>query len=285
MITSTSNQKIKQIIQLQKKASLRKELDVFVVEGKKMFLEAKPAHMVQVFVSESFLKKHEQAKSFGEKMALSNSCIKKLIENPRAEISHEGAVPWEVVSDAVMGSMSDTKTPQGVLCLLKQQHYELEDLLKVEHPRLIFLENLRDPGNLGTIFRTGEGAGISGILLTEGCVDIYNPKTIRSTMGSLYRMPFFYIKEEQLDEVIKKLRNERLPIYAAALSHSVPYTALSFKEGCVFMIGNEANGLTDKMIGKADRTIHIPMEGCVESLNAAVAAAILMYESHRQTKM
>ncbi len=285
MITSTGNQKIKHIIQLQKKASLRKELDVYVVEGRKMFFEARPAQLVQVFVSESFLKKQEQAEAFGKQMSLSEACVKKLMENPAAENLEPGVAPWEVVSDNVMSVMSDTKTPQGILCVLKQQHYKLEDMLKGESPRLVFLENLRDPGNLGTILRTGEGAGISGVLLTEGCVDIYNPKTIRSTMGSLYRVPFFYMKEEQLDEVLNTLRKKNLPIYAAALSHSVSYGELSYKDGCVFMIGNEANGLTDEMIAKADRAIHIPMEGCVESLNAAVAAAILMYESYRQTTM
>lgn len=282
MITSTSNGRIKQIVQLQKKSSLRKELDVYVVEGRKMFFEAKPAHMVQVFVSESFLKKEEQAKAFAAHMGVPLERVAVGLQDTGGSYT-EGVAPWEVVSDSVMSVMSDTKTPQGVLCVLKQQHYQLEELLHTENPRLLLLENLRDPGNLGTILRTGEGAGISGVLLTEGCVDIYNPKTIRSTMGSLYRVPFFYIKEDQLSGVLSAIRKKGLPIYAAALTDSVAYWELSYREGCVFMIGNEANGLSQEMVAQADRTIHIPMDGAVESLNAAVAASILMYEASRQT--
>ncbi len=231
-----------------------------------MFSEAAPEQIAQVYVSESFLARQEQRALVQEKCrAVQKGCPQ---------------IPWEVVSDHVMEAMSDTMTPQGILCVMRRQHARLEDMLSSETPRLLLLEDLRDPGNLGTILRTGEGAGISGVLLTRGCVDIYNPKTIRSTMGSLYRVPFLYM--EDVDQVLAVLRSRRLPVYAAALAESVSYTELSYRGGCVFMIGNEANGLSRELTAKADRTVRIPMEGKVESLNAAVAASILMYEAYRQ---
>lgn len=266
MITSTGNQQIKHIIQLQKKAALRKKEDVFVAEGRKMCAEAAPARIVQAFASESFLQRKEQAA---------------LIEEKRA-----AGVPVEIVSDNVMSAMSDTKTPQGVLCVVRQQHYALADMLSAKTPRLMLLEEVRDPGNLGTILRAGEGAGISGVLLTPGCVDIYNPKTIRSTMGSLYRVPFLYI--EDTDMLFDELHTKHLPVYAAALdpgaAKNFSYETVDYRSGCVFAVGNEANGLTPELIARADACVHIPMEGQVESLNAAVAASILMYEAYRQTR-
>lgn len=259
MITSTSNRYVKEIIQLQKKASLRKSRDVYIIEGKKMFSEADPAQIVEAYVSESFLDRQEN----------------------RALLS-DRQIPLETVSDHVMEAMSDTKTPQGVLCVMRQMHYGLEDMLRSESPRLVLLENLQDPGNLGTILRTAEGAGISGVLLNEGCVDIYNSKTIRATMGSLFRVPFLYM--EEIGPVLERIRKRGIPIYGAALSDSRSYDALSYKNGCVFMIGNEAKGLSRELLEQGDAAVHIPMEGNVESLNAAVAAAILMYESYRQVR-
>ncbi len=259
MITSTGNQGIKEIIQLQKKSSLRKSRDVYIIEGKKMFSEAEPAQILQAYVSDSFLKRKEHRALLAEKQV--------------------EAVP---VSDRVMEAMADTKTPQGVLCVMRQQHYTLADMLRNEAPRLILLENLQDPGNLGTILRAGEAAGIAGVLMTRGCVDIYNPKTVRATMGSLFRVPFLYM--EDIDSVLDELRQRNLPVYGAGLEKSVSYDRLSYRKGCVFMIGNEANGLSSGLMEKADCAVHIPMEGRVESLNAAMAASILMYESYRQMR-
>lgn len=266
MITSTGNQQIRHVIQLQKKAALRKKEDVFIAEGRKMCAEAEAARIVQAFASESFLQKKEQAA---------------LIEEKRA-----AGVPVEIVNDHVMGAMSDTKTPQGVLCVIRQRHYTLSDMLSAKAPRLMLLEEVRDPGNLGTILRAGEGAGVSGVLLSSGCVDIYNPKTIRSTMGSVYRVPFLYI--EDMDVLFAALHAKHLPVYAAALASDAAknfsYETVDYRDGCVFAVGNEANGLTPEMLARADACVHIPMEGQVESLNAAVAASLLMYEAYRQTR-
>lgn len=255
MITSTSNQQIKNIVQLARKGKARKEQDVFLVEGLRMYQEAPKERIVKTYVSESFYKK-EKDLLFDERI--------------------------EVVEDRVFGSASDTMTPQGVLSIVKQYHYKMEDLRKKEHPFFLVLENLQDPGNLGTIFRTAEGAGVDGIFLSRDCVDLYNPKVIRSTMGSVYRMPFLYV--DSVVETVEQLKQQGVRVFAAHLKGKHSYDQQSYLSGTAFLIGNEGNGLTEGLASKADCYIKIPMQGKVESLNAAMAAGILMYEVNRQRR-
>lgn len=255
MITSTSNIQVKQLQQLQKKAKERTAQDVFVVEGIKMYQEAPRDRLVQTYVSETFLKKHEAL--FAGKREVT------------------------VLSDRVFESVSDTRTPQGVLCLVRQYHYTLDDLLG-SCPLLMALENIQDPGNLGTILRTAEGAGVTGVLLSAGCVDLYNPKVIRSTMGSAYRMPFYYTKEWQSD--LLRLKQSGVSLYAAHLKGTDSYDKQDYRRPSAFLIGNESRGLTEETAALADTYVRIPMCGQVESLNAAVASAVLMYEAARQRR-
>lgn len=255
MIESTSNKQVKNLIQLMKKAKARREERVFVVEGIRMFREVPKERLVQTYVSESFLSKAEN---------------KEMLEQ----------VSYEIMTDKIFASVSDTQTPQGILCIVKQKEYSLEDMLQKEHPHLMILENLQDPGNLGTIFRTAEGAGVDGIIMSSDTVDIYNPKTVRSTMGSLYRMPFAY--EKDLSEALQKIKKKGVAVYAAHLKGKQAYHREDYTKGCAFLIGNEGNGLTEELADQADIYIRIPMEGQLESLNASVAAAILMYEVKRQ---
>ena len=201
----------------------------------------------------------------------------------------------EIVSNQVMNAMADTQTPQGILCLIRCFHYRMEDLAgqavsggwsdgkRKSHdqaPLYMVLENLQDPGNLGTIVRTAEGAGVTGILLSGDCVDIYNPKVIRSTMGSIYRMPFFYT--DQLENCLKQFKQDGIRLFAAHLKGKLAYYDESYLKPTAFLIGNEGNGLTEAVSSLADHRIRIPMAGKVESLNAAVSASILMYEAARQ---
>ena len=144
------------------------------------------------------------------------------------------------------------------------------------------LENLQDPGNLGTILRTGEGAGVTGILMSSGCVDLYNPKVIRSTMGSIYRMPFCYT--DDLKQSLAELKAAGVTLYAAHLRGTGTYDGQSYRTPTGFLIGNESRGLTGETAELADVYIKIPMCGQVESLNAAVASAVLMYEANRQRR-
>lgn len=255
MITSSSNSQIKNMIQLKKKAKERNKQDVFIVEGIKMFREAPKDRIQKVYASAGFY------------------------ENPEhKELLKE--YDFEVVSDSVFESISDTKTPQGIICLVKQYHYEIADLIKGQAPLCMVLENLQDPGNLGTIFRTAEGAGVTGILLTKDSVDLYNPKVIRSTMGSVYRMPFYYT--EDLHGVLGQWKEQGIGLYAAHLKGQHTYDKEDYRKPSAFLIGNESQGLTDETADLADHYIRIPMCGQVESLNAAIASAILMYEARRQ---
>jgi TrmH family RNA methyltransferase len=257
MITSTSNRQIKNIIQINKKSKVRKEADVFVVEGIKMFAEAPRERIVQVYVSATFILKQDN-------------------------IDILANINYEVLEDNVFLAISDTKTPQGILCIVKQYHYDVMDIIMKNKPHIIVLEDLQDPGNLGTIMRAGEGAGISGVILSNNCVDIYNPKTIRSTMGSIYRVPFVYV--ENLINTVEIFKKYNITTYAAHLKQSQNYETLDFSKPTAFMIGNEGNGLSDELSSMADAYLKIPMVGKVESLNAAIAASILMYETSKQRR-
>lgn len=257
MITSVSNKQVKNIIQLNKKSKVRKETNQFVVEGIKMFQEAPKDLIKQIYVSESFLVKENH---------------KEILRDCK----------YEVMQDFVFQAASDTKTPQGILCIIEQFYYDTFDIIKKNPAHIIILEDLQDPGNLGTILRAGEGAGITGVILSKNCVDIYNPKTIRSTMGSIYRVPFVYV--EDLRETIEELKKNNIGIYAAHLKQSKDYDKIDLTKPHAFMIGNEGNGLSDEISSIADSYLKIPMEGEVESLNAAIAASILMYETSRQRR-
>ena len=182
----------------------------------------------------------------------------------------------------VLAKMSDTQTPQGILCIVEQKKYDIEELLNIENPHFMVLDNLQDPGNLGTIVRTAEGAGVDAIFLSKESVDIYNPKTIRSTMGSIYRMPVIYV--DDLLELLNIFKQRGIKSYAAHLEGKKSYDKEDYQSGTAILIGNEGNGLRDEVAENADVWVQIPMQGKVESLNAAIAASILMFEVYRQRR-
>jgi TrmH family RNA methyltransferase len=259
MITSTSSSQVKHVVQLQKKAKFRKESMEFVVEGIKMVQEVPMNRVVKVYASETF---YANQKEYIDDLGIEDYKI-------------------EIVSDSVFMQMSDTKTPQGVLAIIKMMEYGLTDMINKD-ALLIIVENLQDPGNLGTIIRMGEGAGVTGIVMSANTVDIYNPKTIRSTMGSIYRVPFIYL--ENFDDGLRMIKNSGVTIYAAHLDGKNDYSQENYLKPSAFLIGNEGNGLTREATQQADKLIRIPMEGQVESLNAAIACTILTYEAFRQRR-
>lgn len=261
MITSSSNAQIKYLVKLQEKSSARKSDSVFVCEGRKMFEEVLTydrQSIVKAYVTESFLE------SF-----------------PDGELSD---IDYETVSDNVMKDAAQTVTPQGVLAIVRQPKHSLDSILSDSRRSLslLLLENLRDPGNLGTIIRTAEGAGMDAVILSPESVDVFNPKVIRSTMGAIYRVPIVY--SDHFYALLEEFRQQGILVYAAHLKGSVEYDTVDYPNRFAIMIGNEANGLTDRAAEAAHQRIRIPMEGKVESLNAGVAAAILMYEAKRQHK-
>lgn len=259
MITSPSNAKVKQVVQWQNKAGERREAGIFLAEGFKLFREAPEDSIREVYLSEGAMERLETDSSLMEKLK---------------------RIGYETVSGEVFQKMSDTNTPQGILCVVRRPEYTLNQLLNTPAPLLVVLENLQDPGNLGTILRTGEGAGITGVILGRETVDIFNPKTIRATMGSIFRVPF--VRVEDLVRTIGVIRERGVKTYAAHLSGRSCYDGFSFQGGTAFLIGNEGNGLSAEITALADGLLRIPMEGRVESLNAAVAASLLIYEAHRQ---
>ena len=151
-----------------------------------------------------------------------------------------------------------------------------------EKPFLLLVEDLQDPGNLGTMIRAGEGAGITGLVMTANTVDIYNPKTIRSTMGSVFRVPFCYVGDMKTALVLAGKKG--ITTYAAHLKGEAPYDKEDYSGGAAIIIGNEGKGISFETAKAADKLVKIPMKGEVESLNAAVAATVLMYEVARQRR-
>lgn len=241
-----------------------------------MYREVPKERLVHTYFSESFYQKYaERAESALHGAA--DSASGGAAGNETAGMMQNVTI----LSDRVFESVSDTKTPQGVLCTVRQYHYGLPALLR-GRPLLMALENIQDPGNLGTILRTAEGAGVTGVLLSPGCADIYNPKVIRSTMGSVYRMPFHYAAN--WEKALKELKKAGVTLYAAHLKGAKPYDCCDYRGPSAFLIGNESRGLTEETVSLADTCIRIPMCGRVESLNAAVASAILMYEAGRQRR-
>lgn len=254
MITSANNPQIKNVILLNTKGKARREQDLFVAEGVKMFLEAPVPSVEKVYVSDSFYQK-----------TIHRSKIEKL--------------PFEVVADDIFMKMSDTKTPQGILTVMKQFHYSEDELLQKENALFLVLEGIQDPGNLGTMLRTGEGAGVTAIFADKNTADLYNPKVIRSTMGSVYRVPF--LVSDSLSRLVTRMKEHHVCVYAAHLLGEKSFDEESYSEGTAFLIGNEGNGLTEETAALADSYIKIPMCGKVESLNAAVAASLLLYSAKR----
>lgn len=259
MITSTANGQVKELVRLKNKSRAREEAGVFLVEGPRMAREIPEEWIEGLYLSESYQKKGGWTPKKG--------------------------IRTEILSDTVFAYVSDTKTPQGILAVVKRVSYGMEEVCRVvggRKPLLLVLDNLQDPGNLGTIFRTAEAAGVTGIVLGNDCVDIYNPKVIRSTMGAVFRVPFLYT--EDIVGTLEELRLRGVRLFAAHLKGENDYDRESYQGGSAFLIGNEGNGLRDEVTACADCLVKIPMEGKAESLNAAVAASLLVFEAARQRR-
>ncbi|MBQ8982605.1 MAG: RNA methyltransferase [Lachnospiraceae bacterium] len=264
MITSNTNSQIKNIVKLMKSSSKRKEQGVYLVEGIRIFREIPQDELVKFYLTEE--------------------CAKNL----NVDYDWEEGADYEYVSDSVMKSIADTCNPQGIIAIVRQKKYKKEDILQAMNLNdtsqkrsscILLLEHLQDPGNLGTILRTAEGAGVAGILMSEDTADIYNPKVVRATMGSIFRLPFCYTDDSK--ETVIWLKSKGVQCCAAHLSGTDLY-GHDFRQPTCFFIGNEGSGLTDELTNLADVRLTIPMSGKVESLNAATAATVLMYEAFRQ---
>ena len=258
MISSGSNAKIKELVKLQKSSKERKKSGLFVAEGEKLIREAAHHGRLQtVYVSETVYEKAVwEQKAFLEGLS------------------------YEVVADSVFHDIADTVTPQGFLGVVEQPEYSLEQI--IQNKRILLLDDLRDPGNMGTILRTAEGAGMSGVILSRGSVDMFNPKVVRATMGAIFRMPFCYV--EDLAETIGYIKDREIPVYGTTMEGSLRYDEIDYGAGAGIVVGNEAKGISENVLKQLSGCVRIPMAGKLESLNAAVSAAIMMYEMARQRR-
>ncbi len=262
-IVSAQNSMYKQILRYQNHREAKKA-NVFLVEGVRAVEElllAPEWQIESVWVSEDRLQ--DEFSDFLEKMLPENSMVYAL-------------------SPALLLGLADTQSPQGVLALVKRKSFKPEDLFKrtESDPFYIVLENLQDPGNVGTILRTADSAGAAGVLYTKGTVDVYNAKVVRAAMGSLLHIPICAV--ETVTEAAALLHAHQVKILAAHLKGSSYHFEQDLTGPVAIMIGNEGAGLSEQAAKQADALVKIPMLGRAESLNAAMAAGILMYETVRQ---
>ena len=300
-----TNAKIKEIQKLTEKSKARREAGLFVIEGPRMFIETPLEWIEEIYVTQRFLDNADSGllgmaegpsidgdsttPASASPASTSSSTSAGSVENSHSDYSTSirasEMITWmnhEVVTEEQMKKLTDTVTPQGILCVVRQPSYTMEDIINHPgHRLLMILEDIQDPGNLGTIFRTAEGAGASGIIMTKGCADLFNPKVVRSTMGSIYRVPFFVT--DDIEQTISLVKNAQIEVFAAHLKGEHFYDEIEYKDAA-FLIGNEGRGLKDSTASLADTYIKIPMSGELESLNASMAAGILMYEHNRQIR-
>jgi len=186
-----------------------------------------------------------------------------------------------VLPNEVFDAAVATETPQGVAALVKARSFTLDDVLRPSQSLVVVLSGIQNPGNLGTMLRSAEAFGASGVLLGEGTVSQFNSKAIRASAGSVFRVPAVAVKVEQ---TIPRLRQAGLKLVATSSHGGTPADQTNLAGRLALFIGNEGSGLPHKLISQMDETVAVPHPGPVESLNAAVAASVLLYEAARQRR-
>ncbi|MBR3868552.1 MAG: RNA methyltransferase [Clostridia bacterium] len=258
-ITSRNNEKIKNAAKLCSESSYRKKTGMFFLEGLRLCCDAAEngIHPEEVFVSENAMEKYAS-----ELEVLLDSCD-----------------DCYVITEEIAAKLSDTKTNQGVFCVCKTLD-KFSNIDKINYNGIyIAMENIQTPDNLGAAARTAEALGLDGIIVSGGC-DIYNPKALRAAMGSLLRLEVFSVPD--LPSFIEKCNVNGMNTYAAVPDNTaLPVTQIDKSKGIVCVVGNEGNGLTGKTISSCSSKVTIPMKGRAESLNAAAAACMIMWEMVR----
>lgn len=181
-----------------------------------------------------------------------------------------GSIPVTTVNKEVLKELAETENTQGIFAVCKQPHQEFF----ADRKSYLLLDAVQDPGNLGTIIRTADAAGIDAVIVGNGSVDIYNSKVLRSAQGSHFHLP---IIRGDLSEWIQKLKESNVPIYGTALENGTIYTKVKPSTSFALMVGNEGNGIQPELLKQTDQNLYIPILGQSESLNVAVAAGILLY--------
>ena len=256
MITAKDNEKVKYTKSLLKTKNRTKE-SKFIIEGYRILTLAIEcsADIEYVFINEDFENKEEHIK-FLETLKEKNMKIYK-------------------TTNKIFDDLVDTETTQGILGVVKFKQKNIEESLDADSRFVLILDRIQDPGNMGTIIRTADAAGIDAIIALKGCVDIYNPKVIRSTMGSIFDMNVIHATQ---DEALRLLKLKDFDIVSSYLDTNNFYNSVEYNYKTALVIGNEANGINEELVSKSDVLVKIPIYGKAESLNAAISSAILMYE-------
>ncbi|MCR5625142.1 MAG: RNA methyltransferase [Lachnospiraceae bacterium] len=282
-ITSESNKKIKKIKKLMDNPRFRKKEGLFVVEGARIVNEAvKREAAVEIFIDES---NNPLVYDLSGDIALNklNNCSAKA-DSFRFDLNLI-FVPVTAVSSNIFKELSNTINSQGIIAICKSpENFDLSKFCvdNKKAPLLLLLDGIQDPGNLGTIVRSSLGADVDGLVLSKNSVDMFNPKVLRSTMGAVFDLDYCYV--DSLPEVIEILKNKGFNIYATLPEESKAYYDFDYKLPTAIIIGNEANGISEEVKKLDINHITIPMANNLESLNAAVAASVVLYEVARQRR-
>ncbi len=255
MITSLHNPKIKWIRSLIQNPRIRREEDAFVIEGVRLAEEALAAGWQARLVL------------YEEKLSSRGLSL--------VHAYQEQGVPVEAVTSDLMQRISDTKTPQGILIVLRKKMMTMKSDLDF----ISVLDEIRDPGNLGTILRSAAATGVQAVFLSPDCTDPYSPKVLRAGMGAHFHLPVIPAK---WDEIIHLSKQHRLKTYVAASGKGRPIFAIDCTQPISLILGGEAFGVGERAVDLADDYVHIPLHSSIESFNVSAAAAILYYEVMRQ---
>jgi RNA methyltransferase, TrmH family len=254
VIESMQNKQVKRLMSLQHKKSRDKNKQ-FIVEGEKVINEISSNYIDSYYFSESFLKKND---------------IRLYSKNKEVNI----------LKDNIFDKISETTNSQGIMAICNKMYYNIEEVLGDKKPFILIGENISDPGNLGTLIRTADATGCTGILLTKGTVDIYNPKVIRASSGSIFNVKI--IEELDINNIFEVLKTKNIRTFATHLKGDKYLYNTDFSCSCAILIGNEGKGITEIAAKKADCLIKIPIIGKAESLNVSVASGVILYEVVRQ---
>ncbi len=248
---------LKQLLELQTKKG-RKLKDKFLIEGARLCQEALQSDWAvdQIYYSQSF-----KDSQFGKYVL---------------QQAKERKIDTLLVQEKAINKIAETKTPQGVVALVSKKSFLLKPVL-IKNPQVILgLENIKDPGNLGTIIRTADACGVEAVLLSSGSVEMYNSKVIRTTMGSIFHLKL--VDKLNFLEVIPEFKKAGYQIAATLPQNGTRVDQVDFSGKICLLIGNEAFGLSGEMLRLADLKITLPIFGKAESLNAAVASGIILYQ-------
>ncbi|MEN6567770.1 MAG: RNA methyltransferase [Veillonellales bacterium] len=262
-ILSPQNQYVKLAMGLKQKKK-RESTGLFIAEGLRLAEEAIASGWripVCLFTREAYL--HERGRQVIEQLQADTSC--KVMQ----------------VSDSIYSKVTDTDQPQGLMVLVGKKRYQFDDvILNKQNPLILVLDGLQDPGNVGTIIRTADAAGCSGVLMTKGSADLFSGKTVRAGMGSIFHLPI--IEGLGCGELVALLSEYHIPLMATALTDSEIYFSSDLTMPVAVVFGNEGNGVQKELLQRAKVKLYIPILGKAESLNVAAAASVILYEAVRQ---